>query len=386
MLTESSVSAGHAVCAVMTSSPALSDRDLSMNPRALVSGGLTSTSTSRTLPTSSTTSCLKSSTATDGPNQPVDTQDRHQKVFSGNMEKVRSQNDQGSSSGMQEASFFGWCKGLACAMCPFLTLGVHMRSLDGSSKEDGPTAGLPFASSSQCAIITKAFNAHNLGDAIWLRNRLGIRVAFLEDPLLDGMMAAKTNKGTAQLVRREAYPQAQEQARILSAQEQVGEGGQRVVGAKRWITNFEERLDQVGGIPGAAGGREGHSGPTQGRAPSLGASLVQRARRLKQQQSTTSSGCEISRKDSTSFFPSRPPAERAEVFTTQRIWDRSRALSNGVRRGANGCSVSGDGGCGCDQFSGVVGGGKAPDHVGSNGPTSTSRGWQPSTARKPCPT
>ena len=367
MLTESSVSAGHAVCAVMTSSPALSDRDLSMKPRALVSGGLTSTSTSRTLPTSSTTSCLKSSTATDGPNQPVDTQDRHQKVFSGNMEKVRSQNDQEVRVARKRRPSLVGAKGLLALCALSLPLGVHMRSLDGSSKEDGPTAGLPFASSSRARHHHQGLQCSQPGRCDLAEEQTWNEGGFSGRSIAgwnDGCKDQQRNRPTGS--SRSLRPSSRTSSHSFSS-EQVGEGGQRVVGAKRWTTNFEERPDQVGGILGAAGGREGHSGPTQGRAPLFGASLVQRARRLKQQQSTTSSGCEISRKDSTSFFPSRPPAESAEVFTTQRIWDRSRALSNGVRRGANGCSVSGDGGCGCDQLSGVVGGGKAPDHVGSNG-------------------
>ena len=363
MLTESSVSAGHAVCAVMSSSPALSDRDLSMKPRALVSGGLTSTSTSRTLPTSSTTSCLKSSTATDGPNQPVDTQDRHQKVFSGNMEKVRSQNDQEVRVARKRRPSLVGAKGWLALCALSLPLGIHMRSLDGSSKEDGPTAGLPFASSSRARHHHQGLQCSQPGRCDLAEEQTWNQGGFSGRSIAgwnDGCKDQQRNRpiGSSRSLR----PSSRTSSHPGSS-EQVGEGGQRVFGAKR----FEERPDQVGGILGAAGGRESHGGPTQGRAPSFGASLVQRARRLKQQQSTTSSGCEISRKDSTSFFPSRPPAERAEVFTTQRIWDRSRALSNGVRRGANGCSVSGDGGCGCDQLPGVVGGGKAPDHVGSNG-------------------
>ena len=35
------------------------------------------------------------------------------------------------------------------------------------------------------------FTAVNLAEAAWLRDRLGLRLAFLEDPHLDGMLAAR---------------------------------------------------------------------------------------------------------------------------------------------------------------------------------------------------
>lgn len=57
-----------------------------------------------------------------------------------------------------------------------------------------------------------AFNAKNLNDATWLRNRLGLRSAFLEDGLLPGMLAARANRGTASNLRRAALEEAQQEA------------------------------------------------------------------------------------------------------------------------------------------------------------------------------
>ena len=239
MLTESSVSAGHAVCAVMSSTPALLDRDLSMKPRALVSGGLSSTSTSRTLPTSSTTSCLKSSTATDGPNQPVDDTRRSflatWRRFVLRMIKKFEWHARGALLWLVQRA------GLRYVPFPYPSVSTCDAWMDQARK----MVELPGCLSHRHldrAIITKAFNAHNLGDAIWLRNRLGVKVAFLEDPLLDGMMAAKTNKGTAQLVRREAYAQAQEQARILAAQNKLEKAARELLGPKGGLPTLKKDL------------------------------------------------------------------------------------------------------------------------------------------------
>lgn len=56
------------------------------------------------------------------------------------------------------------------------------------------------------------FTAQNLADAVFLRNRMGFELAFLEDPLLMGMLAARAGSGMAQKIRAEAHKEAKAEA------------------------------------------------------------------------------------------------------------------------------------------------------------------------------
>lgn len=60
-----------------------------------------------------------------------------------------------------------------------------------------------------------AFTMQNLRDGIFLRNRLGYALAFMEDPLLTGMLAARTSKGMASRIREEAIREAKLEAAKL---------------------------------------------------------------------------------------------------------------------------------------------------------------------------
>lgn len=62
------------------------------------------------------------------------------------------------------------------------------------------------------AISADRFNAGNLNAAAWLRNRLGTKLAFLEDPIVEGMLAAKAAKGANTRLRAAQRQQAQEEA------------------------------------------------------------------------------------------------------------------------------------------------------------------------------
>ena len=58
------------------------------------------------------------------------------------------------------------------------------------------------------ALRAEAFTAIHLGECMWLRDRLGWKISFLEDPMLLGMLAACGSKGTASRVRQEAIEEA----------------------------------------------------------------------------------------------------------------------------------------------------------------------------------
>ena len=92
------------------------------------------------------------------------------------------------------------------------------------------------------AAITNAFTAANLADCIWLRNRIGLKVAFVEDPLLEGMMAARSNRGTAAQVRKEAFAEAQRQARVLASQDKLKSAARELLGPKGGLPTLKKDL------------------------------------------------------------------------------------------------------------------------------------------------
>ncbi|CAK9089067.1 unnamed protein product [Durusdinium trenchii] len=53
-----------------------------------------------------------------------------------------------------------------------------------------------------------AFTAGNLKEVMWLRDRLGWQTFFAEDPMLQGMLAAKSAKGASSKIRQEAVAEA----------------------------------------------------------------------------------------------------------------------------------------------------------------------------------
>ncbi len=92
------------------------------------------------------------------------------------------------------------------------------------------------------AAILNSFNAANLADCIWLRNRVGLKVAFMEDPLLEGMLAAKSAKGTAALLKKEAFAEAQRQARVLASQDKLQSAARELLGPKGGLPTLKKDL------------------------------------------------------------------------------------------------------------------------------------------------
>lgn len=92
------------------------------------------------------------------------------------------------------------------------------------------------------AALTDAFTAANLADCIWLRNRVGLKVAFVEDPLLEGMLAARSVKGTASQLRKEAFAEAQRQARVLASQDKLKLAARELLGPKGGLPTLKKDL------------------------------------------------------------------------------------------------------------------------------------------------
>ena len=239
MLTENSMSVGHAVCAIVNQEPSPVDLDQGVARMKLVApsrGGSSTTSPTRTSTTSSTTSFE------DDENKRTCGSDSSSGKSHRKMEQNGPQAAQKVPMARARSSSVVGAKGLLALCALSIPLGVHMRGLDGAGKQDGFQGRSMSQRHHERAVITNAFTAANLAECIWLRNRVGIKVAFMEDPILDGMLAAKASKGTAQAVRREAYAEAQKQAQILAAQDRLQEAARELLGPKGGLPTLKKDL------------------------------------------------------------------------------------------------------------------------------------------------
>ena len=187
MLSEISMSAGHAVCVAMTSpkpSTVLDrDRDL-MVPSALASGAGSST----TSPTRSSTSCspttsLPSSLASlDGVDIRHSNSRKSQRPDQ--MDKVHAQNDQEVRMARQRHPALGCAKKLLALCALSVPLGVYMRGLEGAGKQDGFQGRLPVAASSrtrcdhECLHRSQSGRLHLAEEQDWIEGGLRGRSSF----------------------------------------------------------------------------------------------------------------------------------------------------------------------------------------------------------------
>lgn len=82
------------------------------------------------------------------------------------------------------------------------------------------------------AVKAKAFTMTNMGDCVHLRSRLGIRLSFLEDPMLDGMLQGQQMKGMASKLRRAAQEEAKEAAAKLKSDAKREAEARALIGPK----------------------------------------------------------------------------------------------------------------------------------------------------------
>ncbi|CAJ1376426.1 unnamed protein product [Effrenium voratum] len=87
-----------------------------------------------------------------------------------------------------------------------------------------------------------SFTMKNLADATWLRNRLGIKHSFMENPLLEGMLAARASKGLASKMKREAMAEAQKQADLEIAEGKQEEAARALLGPRGGLPSLRADL------------------------------------------------------------------------------------------------------------------------------------------------
>ena len=88
----------------------------------------------------------------------------------------------------------------------------------------------------------QAFTAKSLQELTWFRNRVGLQVAFMEDVLLSGMLAARSNRGTSQLLKKAALEEAQKEAAQITAEGKKDEFLRQLIGPRGGLPTLKADL------------------------------------------------------------------------------------------------------------------------------------------------
>ena len=98
------------------------------------------------------------------------------------------------------------------------------------------------------AVSKKLFTMANLGECIHLRGRLGLKVAFCEDPMLDGMMQAIPMKGMANKIRRAAQAEAVAEAKQLASDNKREAEARMLIGPKGGLPTLRGDLVRLAAL------------------------------------------------------------------------------------------------------------------------------------------
>lgn len=90
--------------------------------------------------------------------------------------------------------------------------------------------------------VNQVYTAKNLLELGQFRNRVGLQFAFMEDVLLQGMLAARANKGVASQLKKEAIQEAQIEAKTLSLKGEREEAARQLIGPKGGLPSLKADL------------------------------------------------------------------------------------------------------------------------------------------------
>ena len=86
------------------------------------------------------------------------------------------------------------------------------------------------------------FNLKNLGDCVHLRQRLGLQVSFIEDPLVEGMVMGMAAKGLNSKIRRAVQEEAVEQAKKLNSEAKREAEARTLIGPRGGLPSLRSDL------------------------------------------------------------------------------------------------------------------------------------------------
>ena len=98
------------------------------------------------------------------------------------------------------------------------------------------------------ALHNKAFTVGNLQDCCHLRDRMGVKHAFLEDPISVGMMAARASKGMSSQIKRQAALEAKREAQMMTDGHQRDLAVRELVGPRGGLPSLKKDLMKLASL------------------------------------------------------------------------------------------------------------------------------------------
>lgn len=100
----------------------------------------------------------------------------------------------------------------------------------------------------QQSLQLKAYTVNNVKELHFIRNRLGWNMAFLEDPVLNGLLAARGHRGLQNSLKKAALLEAQEQAKVVAEKGQVEEVARTLLGPRGGMPTLRRDLLQLAAL------------------------------------------------------------------------------------------------------------------------------------------
>ena len=85
-------------------------------------------------------------------------------------------------------------------------------------------------------------NVAVMKECCYLRDRLGIRLAFLEDPALSGMLAARSTKGVKAAIHNQLVQKLKEEAAVKKAKGEELKAARKLLGPRGGLPTLKEDL------------------------------------------------------------------------------------------------------------------------------------------------
>lgn len=100
----------------------------------------------------------------------------------------------------------------------------------------------------QRAQTLQSFTAANLKECMWLRDRLGWQTSFVEDPMLQGMLAARSSKGIASKIRQEAVSEARAAADKAKKEGKQADAVRELIGPRGGLPSLKSDLQKLASL------------------------------------------------------------------------------------------------------------------------------------------
>ena len=96
--------------------------------------------------------------------------------------------------------------------------------------------------------VNQVYETKNLVELGQFRNRVGLQFAFVEDSLLQGMLAARANKGITTQLKKEAFQEAPIKAAAMKSQEDQEAAVRQLIGPKGGLPSLKADLIRLAAL------------------------------------------------------------------------------------------------------------------------------------------